>query len=70
MEKKRKKLFSWLAWDHVCTLKRLGGASMLNLYKHMVARQFTFIPLMLDGVQPWTKMVTYFIEKTRIKLDC
>ena len=59
---------SWLAWDHVCTPKRLSGASILNLYEHMVARRFTFIQFMFEGVQPWTKMVVYFIENNIIKL--
>ena len=47
---------SWLAWDHVCNPKHLGGASIFNLYEHMAALQFMF-----DGVQPWTGMVAYFI---------
>ena len=59
----------WLAWDHVCTLKCLGGASILNLYEHMVACQFNFSRFMFEGVQPWTKMVAYFIKKIGIKLE-
>ena len=39
---------SWLPWDHVCTPNRLGGASILYLYEHMVACQFTFIRLMFE----------------------
>ena len=35
--------FAWMTWEHVCTLKRLHGASILNLYEHMVAHRFTFI---------------------------
>ena len=67
-KRKGKSALSWLAWDHVCTPKRLGGASILNLYEHMVARRFTFIRFMFEGVQPWTEMVAYFIEKNGIKL--
>ena len=37
-KRKGKSALSWLAWDHVCTPKRLGGASILNQYEHMVAR--------------------------------
>ena len=64
MEKKREKCLAWLAWDHVCTPKHLGGASILNSYEHMVAPRFTFIPFMFEGVQSWAEMVAYFIEKT------
>ena len=58
----------WFAWDHVCTPKRLGGAPILNLYEDMVARRFTFIRIMFEGVQPWTEMVKYFIEEIEIQL--
>ena len=67
-KKNGKSALLWLAWDHVCTPKRLGGASILNLYEHMVAHLFTFIQFMFEGVQPWIEMVTYFIEKTGINL--
>ena len=40
----------------------------VDLYKDMVARRFTFIRFMFEGVQPWTEMVAYFIEKNGIKL--
>ena len=59
---------SWLACDHVCNLKGLGGTSILNLYEHMVARRFTFIQFMFEGIQALTEMVTHFMEKTIIKL--
>ena len=67
-KRKGKSALSWLAWDHVCTPKRLGGASILNLYEHMVARRFTFIRFMFEGVQPWTEILAYYIEKNGIKL--
>ena len=42
-KRKEKSIMSWLAWDHICTPKRLGGTSILILYKHMVAHRFTSI---------------------------
>ena len=56
MEKKREKCLVVVGMDHVCTPKRLCGASIFNLYEHMVARRFTFIRFMFEGVQPWTKI--------------
>ena len=67
-KRKGKSDMSWLACDHVCNLKGLGGTSILNLYEHMVARRFTFIRFMFEDVQPWTEMVAYFIENNGIKL--
>ena len=67
-KRKGKRALPWSAWDHVCTPKHLGGASILNIYEHMVARRFTFIRFMFEGVQPWTEMVAYFIEQNEIKL--
>ena len=63
MEEKKKKSIIVVAWDHVCTHKNLGGASILNLFQHMIACRFTFILFMFEGVQPWTKMAACFIKK-------
>ena len=67
-KRKGKSALSWLGWDQVCTPKCSGGTSILNLYEHVVARCFTFIRFMFECVQPWTKMVVYFIENNIIKL--
>ena len=46
-KRKGKSALLWLAWDHVCTLKRHGGASILSLYEHMVARRLLSFDLCL-----------------------
>ena len=45
---------SWLAWDHVCTPKSLGGESILNF---------------LCACSGFLEMVAYFIKKTGIQLE-
>ena len=59
---------SWMAWEHICTPKRLGGVALLNLYDHMVARRFTLLKAMFLGDEPWTEMIVFFIEKQGIKV--
>ena len=58
MDEEMEKNHFVLAWNHICSLKHLGGASILTLYEHMMARWFTFIRFMFEGVQPLTKMAT------------
>ncbi len=58
---------SWIAWDHVCTPKRLGGAALLNVFEHMVARRVSMLKFMFEGSQPWTEMMAFFIRKLGIK---
>ena len=65
--KKGKHGISWLAWDHICTPKRLGGAALLNVYEHMVARRFSLLISMFGNTQPWVEMVIFFIERIGIK---
>ena len=67
-KRKDKKGIAWMAWDHICTPKRLGGAALLNLYEHMVARRFTFLKSMFEGNQPWTEIMVFYLEKKGIKL--
>ena len=66
-KKKGKDGISWLAWDHICTPKRLGGATLLNVYEHMVARRFSLLIAMFANTQPWIEMVIFFIERIGIK---
>ena len=57
-----------MAWEHICTPKRLGEAVLLNLYDHMVTRRFTFLKAMFIGDEPWIQMAVFFIEKLDIKV--
>ena len=66
-KKKGKDGISWLAWDHICTPKRLGGATLLNVYDHMVAERFSLLIAMFANTQPWIEMVIFFIERIGIK---
>jgi hypothetical protein len=66
----KKKLYngiSWIAWDHVCTLKRLGGAALLNVSEHMVAKSVSMLKFMFEDFQPWIEMMAFFIRKSRVK---
>ena len=47
----------WMAWDHLCTPKRLGGAALLNLYDHMAAHRFSFFIAMFKDDQPWVELM-------------
>ena len=58
---------NWVSWTHICTLKHLGGASLLNLEDHMVARRFSLLKGMCSGFQPWAEIICYFVEKVGIQ---
>ena len=53
---------TWVAWNHLATLKRLGGTGILNLSKHMMARRFSLLQDVCSTSQPWISIVQYFIE--------
>ena len=67
-KRKDKKGIAWMAWDHICTPKWLGGAALLNLYEHMVVRRFIFLKSMFEGNQPWTEIMVFYHEKKGIKI--
>ena len=58
---------SWISWSHICTPKRLGGAALLNLEDHMIARRFSLLKGMCLGSQPWGEIMCYFVEKVGIQ---
>ena len=45
---------SWVAL-HYCMPKRFGGAALLNVFEHTIARKVSMLKFMIEGVQPWTK---------------
>ena len=53
---------TWISWDHLATPKRLGGAAILNLEKHLMARRFALLRDICQQDQPWISMMQYFIE--------
>ena len=57
----------WLALGHVCTPKRSIGAAILDLYENTVASIFSFLKVMFEREQPYTKIFAYVIEKKGIK---
>ena len=58
---------SWVSWLHICTPKHLGGAGLLNLEDHLVARRFSLLKEMCSGSQPWAEIICYFVEKVGIQ---
>ena len=53
---------TWISWDHLATPKRLGGATILDLERHLMARRFTLLQDICKQYQPWISMRQYFIE--------
>ena len=53
---------TWISWDHLATPKRLGGAGILNLEMHLMARRFALLRDVCQQDQPWISMMQYFIE--------
>ena len=66
-KKKYRDCIPWMAWDHLCTPKRLGGPALLNQYEHMAACRFSFLVAMFKDDQPWIEMTKSFIEKVGIR---
>ena len=58
---------SWVSWLHICTPKHLGGAGLLNLEDHLVARRFSLLKEMCSCSQPWVEIICYFVEKAGIQ---
>jgi hypothetical protein len=58
---------NWVSWTHICTPKHLGGAGLLNLEDHMVARRFSLLKELCLGSQPWAEIICYFVEKVGIQ---
>jgi hypothetical protein len=50
---------NWVLWTYICTPKHLGGAGLLNLEDHMVARTFSLLKGMCSGSQPWADIICY-----------
>ena len=53
---------TWISWDHLATPKRLGGATILDLEMHLMARNFALLQDICQKGQPWISMMQYFIE--------
>ena len=53
---------TWISWDHLATLKRLGGVAILDLEMHLMARGFALLQDMCQQDQPWIFMMQYFIK--------
>ena len=53
---------TWISWDYLATPKRLGGASILDLEMHLMARRFALLRDIWQQNQPWISILQYFIE--------
>ena len=53
---------TWISWDPLATPKRVGGAAILDLEMHLMARRFALLRDICQQDQPWISMMHYFIE--------
>ena len=52
----------WVVWNHLATLKLLGGVGILDLPIHMMARRFSLLQDIFSSLQPWISIIRYFVE--------
>ena len=53
---------TWIEWHHLATPKQLGGATILDLDRHLTTQRFALLRDMYEQDQPWISMMQYFIE--------
>lgn len=57
---------AWVSWKHITTPKRLGGAALLDVWVHLIARRWTLLQAMCVDSQPWIDMIIAFLEDVGI----
>ncbi|MCO5597147.1 hypothetical protein L7F22_051222 [Adiantum nelumboides] len=57
---------TWVSWKLISTPKRLGGAALLDVWVHLLARRWTLLQAMCVDSQPWIDMVIAFLEDVGI----
>ncbi|MCO5600621.1 hypothetical protein L7F22_054736 [Adiantum nelumboides] len=57
---------TWVSWKHITCPKRLGGAALLDVWIHLLARRWSLLQAMCIDSQPWIDMSIALLENVGI----